>query len=525
MFILTFTFLLESTLVRMVWTVAQTLNFFVTQMEIPAESIPALNAEGISAIEDLGEFDKDTVSAIASDFRRRAPPVVFGAKSQQRLIVACNAVRYYEGTGRPTALTNMQWASVLKNFKIQWDALKVLKDETEPEIPKITKSLPMMQWAESFPDTLHRCIGVRNYIPLSYLIRKDIVPGVPLPPLHTNLPHSEAAGSIQNEMIARANHSHPNYKIDNAKLYSKLEEATRSTVYAASIKPFQRTRNGRDAYKAIINQYAGDDKWTLEVSKNDNLLHSNRWKGTGNFTLERFTASHRNAFEQLTLAANHIPYQLPTPYTRVGYLLEAIETSDAELQAAMSGVRADKEAGGKRFDFEKAVTFITPADPVARRLGNRKRNSAEISGVTFETTGNSQISNGIGKTGVHLRYYEDKAEYNSLTRAQKTELYEWRSRGGGGSKTKTTPKHVPPPKWKRIAGPSKAQIASLVEKGVEAKLTKLAKTKDTAEREQASLKAAVMGVLQEVGANISSVKGESAQKKFLASILKTSKKE
>ena len=66
----------------MVWTAAQTLNFFVTQMEIPAESIPALNAEGISAIEDLGEFDKDTVIAIASDFRRRAPPVVFGTKSQ-----------------------------------------------------------------------------------------------------------------------------------------------------------------------------------------------------------------------------------------------------------------------------------------------------------------------------------------------------------------------------------------------------------------------------------------------------------
>ena len=254
-----------------------------------------------------------------------------------------------------------------------------------------------MAWAEAFPDNLHRCIGVRNYVPLSYLIREDVTPTTPPPPLKTNYPHSEEAGSILDETILRSGHDHPNYKIDNAKLYSKLEEATRSTVYAASIKPFQRQRDGRKVYQAIINQYAGDDKWTQEVSKHDAMLHTNKWKGTGNFTLERFLAMHRNAFEQLTLASTHIPYQLPTSYTRVGYLLDEIETTDAELQAAMSGVRADKHPKGKWFDFEKAVTFITPADPVARRLGSRKRNSAEISGVTFAKPETSQISKGIGK--------------------------------------------------------------------------------------------------------------------------------
>ena len=122
---------------------------------------------------------------------------------------------------------------------------------------------------------------------------------------------------------------------------------TRSTDYAASIKPFQRKKDGKAAYEAIKKQYAGDDKWTTEVVRYDGLLHSDKWKGTGNLTLERFCATHRNAFEQLTLASGHIPYQLPTQYTRVGYLLDAIETSDAELQAAMSGVRADKVTKGK----------------------------------------------------------------------------------------------------------------------------------------------------------------------------------
>ena len=115
-----------------------------------------------------------------------------------------------------------------------------------------------MQWAEAFLDTLHHCIGVRKYIPLAYIIREVATPSTTPYYLLTGFPHSEEAGSIQNELIERASHSHPNYKSDNGKLYSKLEEATHSTVYAASIKPFQRKRDGKAAYDTIIKQYAGE---------------------------------------------------------------------------------------------------------------------------------------------------------------------------------------------------------------------------------------------------------------------------
>lgn len=66
---------------QMFWTAAQMQNFFVTQMEIPLASIPSLTTEGIVGVVDLGEFDKDTIITIASDFCRRIPPVVLGAKS------------------------------------------------------------------------------------------------------------------------------------------------------------------------------------------------------------------------------------------------------------------------------------------------------------------------------------------------------------------------------------------------------------------------------------------------------------
>jgi len=46
------------------------------------------------------------------------------------------------------------------------------------------------------------------------------------------------------------------FRDDNAKVYYLLEEATRSTGYAASIKPFQRLKNGRGAWLALVAQYA-----------------------------------------------------------------------------------------------------------------------------------------------------------------------------------------------------------------------------------------------------------------------------
>ena len=65
--------------------------------------------------------------------------------------------------------------------------------------------------------------------------------------------------------------------------------------------------------------------------------------------------------------AEHVTYQLPNEYTRVTYLLDAIETSDAALQAAIALCRNDTGPTGKRSDFEATAAFMLPHDPVARK--------------------------------------------------------------------------------------------------------------------------------------------------------------
>ena len=112
-------------------------------------------------------------------------------------------------------------------------------------------------------------------IPLAYIIRSAVQVPVAAPALNNNQPHSLEHGSIKLELIAHASHTHALYQDDNLTVYHYLEEATCSTSYAATIKPFQCGKDGHGAWIALISQYAGRDKWEAEIKKQEQLSLSN----------------------------------------------------------------------------------------------------------------------------------------------------------------------------------------------------------------------------------------------------------
>ena len=480
-------------------TAAQVTAFFegADQMAIPHATVVQLQNEGIDTPGDLAEFDKDTLKQVAENLRRPRdripnpdpnaaagstiprPPYIFSAKSQKRLLSACDLIRFYNTIGRGLTAGNIRWDPIIKNFNDQWTALKDRQEDDSPDVPKISRSLPIIKWTEAFDDYLHRIVGVRN-IPLAYVTRSSVDVPAACPDLENNKPHSAQFGSVEGDLVARASHAHPLYRDDNAKVYYDLEEATRSTPYAASIKPFQRAKNGRGALESLRRQYAGVDKWETELKRQDDLLHTRVWKGQSNFSLEKFVQQHRNAYVSMQQCAEHVAFQLPNEHTRVGYLLEAIQTTDAGLQAAIAQIKTDDGANGKRNDFEAAASYLLPYDPVAKKRNQTKRPHADVSDTSGAEVAAFGTKPGIGKTGVHLRYYKT-AEYKKLTSEQKVELKEWRD----SIKDKKKSNH----------GQDKA-IAAAVEKAVEKRLA--ARTPDeekTPSKEEA--KAAIMSIFQD----------------------------
>ena len=443
----------------MVLTAAQVTLFFedAAHMAIPANTRAQLQQEGIITVEDLSDFDVSELKQIAENLRKPAgripdpaagavggpplgatvptPPFVFGAKSQLRLKAASNIVRYYETVGRVLTPSMIRWGTEIKVFNQHWTTLVTRKDEDKPEVPKITKGLPVTKWSEAFRDFLGRYVGIR-FIPLVYVVRILVdVPVVP-PPLMNNQPYSIVHGSVEDELIARASHDHANYRDDTATVYYCLEEATRGTSYAGSIKPFQRRRDGRGAFLAIVNQYAGNDKWQAELTKQDDLLHTRIWKGQSNFPLERFVAQHRNAYISMSQCAEHVPFQLPNQQTRVTYLLDGINCDFAPLQAAMALVRNDAGPNGKLNNFEDTASYILPHDPVLKKRNKSQRDEFNVSDVTSDDK-KGNLRSGLGeKTGVPLRFHT-KEEYSKLTTEEKSELREHRDvlqRQGKGRK-------------------------------------------------------------------------------------------
>jgi hypothetical protein len=83
-------------------------------------------------------------------------------------------------------------------------------------------------------------------------------------------------------------------------------------------------------------------------------------------------------------AAEHVTYQIPNSHSRVGYLLDAIQCSDAGLQAAMANIKTNQT--GLRNDFEATASFLLPYDPVQKKRNyhGTKRGPANISDATGE---------------------------------------------------------------------------------------------------------------------------------------------
>lgn len=461
----------------MVWTNQQTNAFFqeLAQMGIPAPTQERLSTnENIQSVESLVDFNKDAFTDIASNLRKPGgtmpdpndpnvrvaqTPFIISAMSLQKLQVAAVAASYYKTIGRDLTHVNMHYTNVLKDFYMQWKALEEKKKEDEPKVPIVSKGLPITKWTDTFNDFCWKVIGARN-IPLAYVIRDRVEVEPNPPPLAAGKSYSASSGSVEVELVERASHDHALFRSDNAKIYSFIEEAVRSSQYNASIKPFQRDKDGRRAYKALVSQHAGKDKWEAELRIQEDRVMNRVWKGNVSaFTLEAYIQMHRQAFISMVQCADHVSFQVPNERTRVKHMIDNIQCADPELLSLLALVKNNDDLMS---DFEAAATMILPACPVARRVKQTGKGNGSASIGSLETV----LKEGRGTSGVEFRWH-DKTEYSKLNEEQKVELREWRKssdKGKGNSKKDGKKGKGTSPKKKSMKSKFKAQISSLEKK-------------------------------------------------------------
>ena len=60
-----------------------------------------------------------------------------------RLMAVTKLVQYYVMVGHPLTPVNMAWNMVMRNFNEQWKVLEEWTENKNPDVPKITKALPV----------------------------------------------------------------------------------------------------------------------------------------------------------------------------------------------------------------------------------------------------------------------------------------------------------------------------------------------------------------------------------------------
>ena len=419
------------------------------QMALSANVRARLALEGLVNVDDFSDFKEEELKAAFKNMRTAIPgipgiqaileqvdvngiviapavqavppippilPCLVSAKCALRLKVASIAWHYYDSIDRVQTPQNMNYTNVLKDFYVEHEMVFQLASEEKPDIPLLHKNTTPLKWIESFKECVYRTYGVRK-TPLSYLVRaNDDVPTEAEDPLINGKPYGEA-GSVIDELINRLDLSDVLSKQDNSTLYSMLEEATRGTIYATTVTSNSRGKDGRKAWLAMTSSHAGDDKWDSLFTEKSKFIMNVKWNGR-NYSLEKFTGLHRSAYVQMQEASTHVTAQLPTAHTRVGYLLDNIMNPDPDLRAAISTIRMDSDVLGKRNDFEEAVKFLLPVDPYIKQRKNNQGRSVHISDT------NALMNQSSSSTGVDFRWYTYD-EYKTLSKEQKSELYEW----------------------------------------------------------------------------------------------------
>ena len=90
---------------------------------------------------------------------------------------------------------------------------------------------------------------------------------------------------------------------------------------------------------AIISQHAGKGMWEKRIKHSEDYMVQKSWTGQTRQTLVAHIDRHRQAYVALIEAADHVSHQTPSECTRVSYLMNSINSKDAEVLAGLAAIR------------------------------------------------------------------------------------------------------------------------------------------------------------------------------------------
>jgi hypothetical protein len=178
--------------------------------------------------------------------------IMVSTRAEGNMKLASYTVRHNNRISRTTNVATMNPTSLRRLVHLK------LKEEEKPDPPTAPK-IDHKNWPKTM-DAIHDYFtGVlgETKVPLAYVIRDT----VEVTPEADDLPRNYA--SPEDEMVARMPHQDangvdlPTYLHDRSRVWQTMSEICQDDKSWTYVKPFQRSRDGRGAYRALHTHYLG----------------------------------------------------------------------------------------------------------------------------------------------------------------------------------------------------------------------------------------------------------------------------
>ena len=440
---------------------AQFKNFLVSTIgfanDAEAQRVRATGLDGFAA---LPEYSKEDIQSLVRTLKKDATaPMTIGPIVEKRLKQAACLSKHYQWFNRTLTATNLSKTRLHSHGQFM-ELIDKINDKETPALEKVGQKYAISKLMEDFPLYLKTQIGVRG-VPLSYVIRDTDAP-VPLEGLAANQPYSTVNGSFHNELIAHMPHDGIGWDEDNAEVFSLLLSVLQTSSYLTSLKGYQKTGNGREAWKNLVLHNLGNSVWDNRTTAAEDKVLNKIFDGRNHrYSLLTHCNHHRDAHQEMVRANEAVGFQIPDARTRVTRLLKSIQTSHTPLQSAKVTIENDPL---KRGDFEEAVDFLCKFKPPTK-----SSNHGGLHRISSTTTDMKNDLDKLKDVNVDIRFYKPD-EWRNLTndqrkkciltrRLQNKEGGDYGSGNGGGKRKFSFDKQTK--RWKKKIEKQGRIIASL----------------------------------------------------------------
>ena len=253
----------------------------------------AFIAELIGALEDFTQFQPSDIKNLCSSVRKpgwtiELPDPANANRNRRiqnpghnipdlcktRMVLTAYGSEIYDMIGRPID-PNSLLTNILKQIKHH---RKTIENHNNPDsLPEVRKLFDIMKAIDMFTTFLSEKLEV-NKVALSYVIQEHDVSGVPSF-LVSNRPYGTVYTQLMYELISHAPHDGPAFAEDNATVLRLLQYILADTSHMSSMKPFQRTRDGRGAFQDTQRHNMGKYKWDKVLEDAESMVQTRAWNG------------------------------------------------------------------------------------------------------------------------------------------------------------------------------------------------------------------------------------------------------